>query len=342
MKIGLVCPYDLGAPGGVQRVCLDLASRLREGGDEVVLGAPGVGDGWVSLGSVVPVVANGSRVPLSLSPLVSRRIRAHMGDVDVLHVHEPLIPTVGWAGVKTGHPTVATFHADPPVWARRLYSTLRPIGDSMLGGASITAVSPVAASAIPDSWGHVEIIPNAVDIDAYRLDVPRRSKRVAFLGRDEPRKGLDVVLEAWPAVLAVHPDAELVVIGASRLDGPSRVEFAGRVREPEKRSLLASSSVFVAPNLGGESFGIVLAEALASGCAVVASDLQAFRAVAEHAALYVPPGDAEDWAEQLILMLGSQDLIESLRVAGRRVVRRYDWSVVLDSYRKVYAATIGA
>ena len=342
MKIGIVCPYDLGAPGGVQRVCLDLASRFRERGDDVVVGAPGVGDGWVSLGSVVPIVANGSRVPLSLSPMVSRRIRAHMSDVDVLHVHEPFIPTVGWAGVKTDHPTVVTFHADPPVWARRLYSMLGPAGGSMLGGASITAVSRVAASAIPESWGHVEIVPNAVAVDDYRIEVPRWPKRVVFLGRDEPRKGLDVVLEAWPAVLAAHPDAELVVIGASRLDGPDGVEFVGRLREPEKRSLLASSSVFVAPNLGGESFGIVLAEALASGCAVLASDLEAFRAVADHAALYSAPGDSREWAEQLIVMLGSQDLIESLRIAGRRVVKRFDWSVVLDRYHEVYAATIGA
>jgi phosphatidyl-myo-inositol alpha-mannosyltransferase len=335
MKVGIVCPYDLSAPGGVQQLSIELRDRLEQAGDEVVLAGPGRGD-WISLGSVVPVTANGSRVPITLAPSSAAAVREAMADVDVVHLHEPLIPMVGWATLRLDTAMVLTFHADPPEWARRLYRWApAPVARSMRERTK-TAVSSVARGAVPAGWGEVDVIPNAIDVAAYRLETQRRPKRVVFLGRDEPRKGLDVVIEAWPAVMAAHPDAELVVIGAARADGPAGVQFAGRVREAEKRSLLTSAGVFVAPNRGGESFGIVVAEALAAGCAVIASDLPAFRAVAEHAATYVAPGDAAEWSEVIITMLSSPDWAESLSRAGRRLSVRYDWPQTVQSYRSAY------
>jgi phosphatidyl-myo-inositol alpha-mannosyltransferase len=339
MKVGIVCPYDLSAPGGVQQLSIELKGRLERAGDEVVLAGPGSGD-WVSLGPVVPVTANGSRVPITLARSVRATVSEAMAGVDVIHLHEPLIPLVGWVTLQLEQAMVLTFHADPPEWARRLYRWAPARLSASLRARPKTAVSAVARQALPSEWGDVEVIPNAIDVPAYRLETPRRPKRVVFLGRDEPRKGLDTVIEAWPTVMATHPDAELVVIGAARSQGPPGVQFAGRVREAEKRSLLASATVFVAPNLGGESFGIVLAEAMAAGCAVIASDLPAFRAVGEHGATYVTPGDVAEWAETIITMLAAPEWAESLSRAGRRLSVRYDWPRALESYRSTYRRAV--
>ena len=330
-----MCPYDLSAPGGVQQLTIELKDRLERAGDEVVLAGPGRGD-WISLGTVVPVTANGSRVPITLARSAGAAVREAMAEVDVVHLHEPLIPLVGWATLRLDTPMVLTFHADPPEWARRLYRHAPGLVSTSMRSRTKTAVSAVARQALPAGWGEVDIIPNAIDVSAYRLETTRRPKRVVFLGRDEPRKGLDVVIGAWPAVMAAHPDAELMVIGSARADGPGGVQFAGRVREAEKRSLLTSAAVFVAPNLGGESFGIVVAEAMAAGCAVIASDLPAFRAVAEHGATYVTPGDVAEWSEAMITMLSSPDWSESLSRVGRRLSERYDWPHAVDSYRSAY------
>jgi len=336
MNVGIVCPYDLGAPGGVQRVCMDLAAQLRGMGDSVILVGPGEGDGWISVGSTIPIMANESRVPVALTPALMGRVDDALAGVDVVHVHEPLIPLVGWAAMRVEKPIVATFHADPPEWARNLYSRFGKWLTKPFRRASITAVSDVAASALPDDWGAPHIIPNGVDVSSYEVDTPRDWNRVVFLGRDDPRKGLDVILEAWPAIRAVHPEAHLMVVGVSRNEAPDGVTYAGRVREGEKRRLLAGSAVMVAPNLGGESFGIVLAEAMAAGCAVVASDIQAFRDVAQHAAAYVAPGDVEGWSETVVTLLRSPEWIDSLQSAGRRRVRDYDWATVTAAYRSVY------
>ncbi len=339
MRVGIICPYDLSAPGGVQQLSFELKAHLEASGDEVVLAGPGTG-AWTSLGSVVPISANGSRVPITLSRSVYRAVTEAMAEVDVVHLHEPLIPLVGWVALRLDKAMVLTFHADPPEWARRLYRRAPAGLSTALRAHRKTAVSAVARQALPPEWGAVEVVPNAIDVAGYRVDTTRKAKRVAFLGRDEPRKGLDTVIEAWPAVMAAHPDAELLVIGAARAVAPTGVHFAGRVREAEKRSLLASAGVFVAPNLRGESFGIVLAEAMAAGCAVIASDLPAFRAVAEHGATYVPPGDVAEWAETIITLLASPDWADSLSRAGTRLCVRYDWSRVVESYRSEYRSAL--
>jgi phosphatidylinositol alpha-mannosyltransferase len=345
VKIGLVCPYDMGAPGGVQQLVHELGQHLRQAGEEVVVvaagttafeGGPGRDESTIPTGRAISVRGNRSRVPLSLSPASWWRVRSALGHVDVVNVHEPFIPLVGWAGMATGKPTVATFHADPPSWARKLYA-LTPFDGRLFKHARLTAVSRTAADAIPPAWGEVEIIPNAIDVASYELPVGRISRRVAFLGRDEPRKGLDVMLDAWPRIQASRPEAELVVMGADRGVPPPGVTYLGPVTGGEKRRVLASSSVYVAPNTGGESFGIVIAEGMAAGCAVVASRLDSFRDVLGETGRLFPVGDPEALANTVSELLADPEEARRLGELARSRSSRFDWVEVVDRYRHAYA-----
>ena len=348
MKVGVVCPYDLDSPGGVQKITSELVEKLRAAGDDAFLvspgepvhrGGPASGGVTVPVGRAINWRANQSLVPLTISPASWRRVRQALHSADVLHIHEPLIPLVGWAALSVRKPMVATFHADPAPWVNRAYRYAPLLGRRMRRVAA-TAVSETAASPLPEAWGEVSIIPNALEVARYEVAASRIDHRVSFLGRDDPRKGLDVILEAWPSIREVHPDAELIVMGATRPTAAEGVSFLGRVDGEEKRRLLASASVFVAPNTGGESFGIVIAEAMAAGCAVVASDLPAFRAVVGRDGYLVRPGDADQLGKVTSRLLG--DRVEARRMGeqARRAVRRFDWSVVLEAYRNAYRRSL--
>lgn len=344
MKVGLVCPYDYTAPGGVQQLVSDVASGLRaRGHDTLVVGAGHTEDapeeGVVLVGGTVRIEANDSVAPVALSPASWNRVRDALAGVDVVHVHEPLVPLVGWSALGTGKPTVATFHADPAPWVHRAYRAI-PVAGPMRRSV-VTAVSPTAAAAIPESWGPVEVIPNAIDVASYDLDAERVPTRVAFLGRDEPRKGLDVLLEAWPAVADSIEDAELKIMGSDRPVALPGVEFLGRVSGDFKKRILASSTAFAAPNLRGESFGIVVAEAMAAGCAVVASDLPAFRDVAGPDATYTTPGDATELAEALIDALENPGSAAALGRRARERAARFDISEIAARYEAAYHLALG-
>lgn len=342
MRIAIVCPYDLGIPGGVQQQCLELARQLQATGDDVVVVGPGVGTNTVTVGGSLSVPANRSRVPLSLDPRCWSRVRAATRSAEVVHVHEPFIPLVGWAALRLDRPTVLTFHADPARWTRGLYRTAVGPLHRLVDKRLLTAVSPVAASALPTRWGEPELIPNGIDVAAYRIEIDRHPHRVAFLGRDDPRKGLDVLLDTWPTVRRRFPDAELVVMGASRPHPVPGVSFLGRVDDHDKRRMLAGAAVFAAPNLSGESFGIVVAEAMAAGCAVVASDLPAFRHVLAGNGTLVPPGDGATLAEAVMDMLADPSETEKDGRLGRAAAGRFDWSRVAAGYRAVYESALAS
>ncbi|HEU4916942.1 MAG TPA: glycosyltransferase family 4 protein [Acidimicrobiia bacterium] len=346
LRVGLVSPYDMAVPGGVQQITLELAEELLRLGDEVVLlgagnkaslGGPGLDEVTVLTGRPLRVRANDSVVPLTVTPSW-RRVRRALADVDVVHVHEPLVPILGWLALGGDKPTVATFHADPPKWARRLYKA--PYVGRRMRRAKLTAVSETAAAAIPAEWGSVRIIPNGIDTTSYSLPVGRVDRRVCFLGRDEPRKGLEVLLRAWPLITERIPQAELKVIGANRPDSLPGVEYLGRVSSGEKKRLLASSLVCAAPNTGGESFGIVIAEAMASGCAVVCSDLPAFRAVLGDAGRLVPIGDPDMLADTVCSLLARPQEARALGGAARARASIFDWSVIGAAYREVYQQAV--
>lgn len=341
MRIGLVCPYDLSKPGGVQAQVKDLARHLTTSGDEVVVLGPGLPRGvqGVDLGRSIAVPGNRSKVPLSPDPTVGGRIERAAADLDLLHVHEPLMPFVSLAALRAGVPVVATFHAAPGSMGKAFYGIARPWLRRLLGPnlRRVTAVSRTAAAPLPRDL-EVSIVPNGVDVAAFSPAVERKPRRVAFLGRDEKRKGLDVLLRAWDRVAAEVQDAELMVMGANR--GVGGIEWRGGVDEEGKREGLGTSAVYVAPNLGGESFGVVLVEGMAAGAAVVASDLPAFQEVGGDAILYFETGNSTHLAETLIGLLSEPDTIDAMARAGSERAWMFDWGTVAASYREVYRAAL--
>ena len=341
MKIGLVCPYDLSKPGGVQAQVLGLSRALQDAGDETMVIGPGLPPGipGVDLGRSVVVPGNGSKVPVSLDPTVFRMMKSVAGDIDVFHVHEPLMPTVSLSALRVGVPVVATFHAAPGEMGRRFYQFLGGWMERILGGNvfAITAVSETARAPLPASLD-VSLVPNGIDVASLQADVDRNPRRVAFLGRDEPRKGLDVLLAAWPTVVEAVPEAELVVMGAER-DLPD-IEWLGWVDDETKAEVLNGSAIYVAPNTGGESFGIVLVEAMAAGAAVVVSDLAAFSDVGGHAVQYFEKGDAAALADEIVQLLEHEDIRNGLSEAGRARAAEFDWSNVSAAYRVLYQESL--
>ena len=341
MRVGLVCPYDLSKPGGVQAQVLGLGRALRSLGDEVSVIGPGLPPevAGVDLGSTVAVPGNGSIMPISLDPRTRGVIREAASDLELLHVHEPLIPTVSLGALRAGTPVVATFHAAPEAVAKRFYSLIggqleRILGDNV---RNATAVSETAAAAVKRHMD-VVIVPNGVDVAAMSANLERSPLRVVFLGRDEPRKGLDLLLEAWGDVADSVPGAELVVMGADR--GSHDVTWMGRVDDDAKVRVLNSAAVLVAPNTGGESFGVVLVEAMAAGVAVLASDLGSFHDVGGDAVRYFKTGDVAELTSSLVDLLEDDEAILELARRGQIRAAQFDWDAVAAAYRAVYEESL--
>jgi phosphatidylinositol alpha-mannosyltransferase len=244
------------------------------------------------------------------------------------------MPLIGPALLTAGYPLVLTMHAAAPSWARRLY---RLTPRTWWQGRVLTAVS---SAAVPPLDHPVRIIPNGIGLDLYRPEGEKQPRRVVFLGRDDPRKGLSILRSAWPLVRTRVPGAELFVLGA---EGESQegLSFRGRVSEEEKQAQLGAAAVLVAPNTGGESFGISLVEGMAAGCALVASDLAAFREVSGGAARLVPPGDPLALAGALADLLVDPTARAELGERARVQAARYDWSAVLPQYLQCYLALTG-
>ncbi len=341
MKIAVVCPYSIEIPGGVQAQAIGLVEGIRAAGHEAWLVAPGVTGppGAKLLGRSVGVKVNGSVAPIALSPATIGRVRRAVSDADVVHVHEPLVPLASPAAFL-GHrpPTVGTFHADPSGAIRKLYRLAGPGLRRILARLqAVTAVSPSAASAVEQLVDGCIVIPNAVDTQSFSIDLARHPHRVVFVGRDEPRKGLDVLLAAWPLVRAEVPDAELVVLGADRAGSAESIRYLGLSVGEAKRRHLAEAAIYCGPNLGSESFGIGLVEAMAAGCAPVVSDLPAFRSVAGDTARYVPPANPQRLADALVASFRDPG---GTRTRGRRAVAAaaiYDWRHILPKYLDLYA-----
>jgi phosphatidylinositol alpha-mannosyltransferase len=338
MRIAVVCPYDLGRPGGGQDLTRRLVGWLRNAGHDATLVGPGIEgpEDAVLLGATTTIAINRSSAPVKLDPRVAGSVRRALSGFDVVHVHEPLVPMVSAAALAMPGPAkVATFHADPPQWVRSLYRFGAPALRRVLRGIDVvTAVSPVAAAPLDDAAVAYRIVPNGVDIADYNTG-PKTNQRVTFLGRDDARKGLSVLLEAWPQVLTALPGATLHVLGAER-PSIAGVTFLGRVSEEEKRAQLSASSVHCAPNLGGESFGIVVLEAMAAGSAIVASDIPAFAYVAGDTALFVPPGDTDALAAGVIELLGEPGRAGAAGAAARGRAGGFDGANVAARYIEAY------
>jgi phosphatidyl-myo-inositol alpha-mannosyltransferase len=288
-----------------------------------------------SVGDSRSLVVNGATVPLAMGRRVRSLTTAALTGADVVHVHEPFVPSVGTAALGGAkQPVVATFHADPARWTRRIYSLGSSVARRLVGRAdAVTTVSPVSASAI-ESFTDYEIIPNAIDTSLYVAAV-KVASQVMFLGRNDPRKGLHVLLEAWPLVKDACPEASLLANVESETP-VSGVEFLGRVSEEAKQKLYAESEVFCAPNTGGESFGIAMAEGLAASCAVVASAIPAFVHVAGDAGIFVPVGDAPSLADALIRVIQDDTLRRVNQEAGAVRADRFSIDRVGPAYLETY------
>ncbi len=327
MRIGLVCPYSWDVPGGVAFHVRDLAATLRGLGHHVEVLTPAereesLTDPWLTwAGRTVPVPYNGSMASLQFGPMTAARVRRWLreGRFDVVHVHEPASPSVSLLVCMMAEgPIVATFHAATTRsrWLAAVGPWIRPWMEKITGRI---AVSDFARRVqVEHLGGDAVIIPNGVHVGVFARgpSLPGRTRGVdgptiGFLGRyDEPRKGLPVLLEAARSVVRAHPGAQLLVAGrgdAADLrrqhgeDQTPHVSVIGEMTEQDKAAFLRSVDVYCAPNLLGESFGIVLIEALAAGAPVVASDLDAFASVLEggRAGVLVPRGDPAALARAL-------------------------------------------
>jgi phosphatidylinositol alpha-mannosyltransferase len=281
------------------------------------------------------------------------------GDFDVLHLHEPNAPSLSMLALNIAEgPIVATFHTSTTksLTLSVFEPILRPMHEKIVGRI---AVSDLARRWQMEALGSDAVeIPNGVDVGSFAnaplLDgYPRAGKSVLFLGRfDEPRKGMAVLLGALPTLVKRFKDIEILVVGrgdeeelcedAGKLAGHLR--FLGQVDDGAKASAMRSADVYCAPNTGGESFGIVLVEAMAAGTAVVASDLDAFRRVLVDgkAGRLVPVDDAAALAAGLVEVLENDVARARLVDAAAVAVRQYDWSVVAGQIMRVYETVAGA
>jgi phosphatidylinositol alpha-mannosyltransferase len=369
MRIGIVCPYSFDVPGGVQNHVLDLARALIALGHEVSVLAPADEDSAAELpsfvvpaGRAVPFPYNGSVARIAFGPISSARVRRWLnrGDFDVLHVHEPLALSLSMLAVlNSSGPVVATFHT--AMTRSRALSAAQGVLRLVL--ERITARIAVSALARKVQVEHLDggavEIPNGVDVARFAAASPLpgwpgTGGALGFLGRfTEPRKGFPVLRDAFVSLAEARPGLRLLVAGPGDTDEllsglpaglRDRVTYLGLVSEQDKARMLRSVDVYVAPNTGGESFGMILTEAMAAGTAVVASDLDAFRRVLDggRAGRLFTTGDAPALASALGSLLDAPDERASLVEAARSVVASYDWPVVALRVLEVYAAAIEA
>ncbi|PXY23705.1 alpha-(1-2)-phosphatidylinositol mannosyltransferase [Prauserella sp. PE36] len=367
MKVGIVCPYSFDVPGGVQGHVVDLAKALIARGHTVSVLAPADEDSEVPpfvhpAGRALGIPYNGSVARLQFGPVSYARVRRWIreNDFDVLHLHEPAAPSLSLLALKVADgPIVATFHTSTP--RSRTLSAFQPVLRPLL--EKVTARIAVSALArrvqVEHSGGDAVEIPNGVDVgffaDAEPLEgYPRAGGTIGFVGRyTEPRKGMAVLLGALRLLVPELPGLRLLVVGRGDADtlrreaGPElarRIDVLGQVDDATKARALRSVDVYCAPNTGGESFGMILTEAMAAGTPVVASDLDSFRRVLDdgRAGLLTPTGDPAGLAAALREVLADAQRRARLSAAATERVAMFDWQTVVKQVLRVYEAAIAA
>ena len=365
MRVGLVCPYTWDVPGGVQQHIRDLAEALTGLGHEVSVISPAdddtpLPDYVVSAGRAVPVPYNGSVARLAFGFLSASRVRRWVkeGAFDVLHVHEPAAPSLSLLAcwVADG-PIVATVHTAMPR-SRVMHASYPVLRTALEKVNGWIAVSEAARTTMVErTGGDAVLIPNGVTVRRYEKASPLpgwpgEGGALGFLGRmDEPRKGLDVLLRAFETLSGQRPGLRLLIAGPGDREDViekvpaslrERVILLGQVSEDDKARVYHSVDVFCAPNTGGESFGIVLAEAMAAGAPIAASDLDAFRQVLRggRAGELFETGDPYALAAAAGRLLDDRQRRAVLSAAASEAVRAYDWPVVARDVVQVYEAVV--
>lgn len=341
----MVCPYDWSCPGGVRSHILGLSEALRSEGHEVEIIAPAGKEepGIFAAGRTIGIPYNGSVARLCFSPAANRRLAGRLGrgDLDLLHIHEPASPSVSLLALRLAEvPVVATFHASAE--RSRAYWIARPLLRPLIAkiGARI-AVSKAARRLVSRYFpGDYRQIPNGITLSRWAGAAPAEELEdarpfVLFVGRPEPRKGLEIAVAAVEKLRAAR-QLELVAVGPTTKEVPPWVRALGPVSETRLPRIHAAAEVLCAPSLGGESFGIVLAEAMAAGVPVVCSDIHGYIDAAAGAALHVPAGDAEATARALESVLGDPALRAELVGKGRKRASELDWSALVEDVLDCY------
>ena len=365
IRIGMVCPYGWDTPGGVQSHIRDLAEHLIEEGHYVSVLTPISDDSVkhedyvVNAGKPISIPVNGSVARVLFGPIASLRAKQWIasGDFDLLHLHEPAIPSLSLLACSAAEgPLVGTFHVSTPK-KKAIYAIgpiLEPIVEKL--NARI-AVSELARSTLKDHFDtDAVVIPNGIDGQKYanaKINSEySNGHTVGFIGRiEEPRKGLKVLIDSLSIVARFIPDVQFLVAGpgdsnefTKKLNPQlkSRIKFLGLLSNEEKERFLKSIQIYVAPNTGSESFGIILTEALSAGTAVVASDIPAFKAVLENgdAGELFKNEDSADLAKVLVALLRDDDKRKRLGENGRLSAQKYDWQVVAEQIENVYEMAI--
>jgi len=363
LKIGIVCPYSWDTPGGVQNHIRDLAEFLIESGHDVSVLAPAIDESnlpeyVVYAGKPISIPYNGAVARVLFGPVAFARVRQWIsqGEFDLLHLHEPAIPSISllacWAA---DGPMVGTFHAAAK--RQKIIFAIGPILEPAIEKLSARiAVSEAARLTLTD---HLDtdavIIPNGIYANRYtdgKTIEKWSGNTIGFIGRfEEPRKGLSVLVDALPVICRFAPDVKIFVAGpgdpAEVIEGidpqlRQRFEFLGKITESEKADFMSSVAVYVAPNTGGESFGIILAEALAGGACVVASDIPAFDDLLGHGefgALFESESSTE-LAKVVIDLLRDETKRKELSARGKERSRKFDWTVVAQQICSVYEMSI--
>ena len=363
LRIGIVCPYSWDTPGGVQAHIRDLAEYLIASGHSVSVLSPAIDEDAlpsyvVSAGKPISIPYNGAVARVLFGPIAFTRVRQWIsqGNFDLLHLHEPAIPSLSllacWAAEG---PLVGTFHAAAK--KQKIIFAIGPILEPAIEKLNARiAVSEAARSTLTE---HLEtdavVIPNGIYAKRYAGGRPQakwQGNTIGFIGRfEEPRKGLSVLLEALPIIARFAPDVKVFVAGPGDPDEIKknidaqllpRFEFLGRISEEDKADFMASVAIYVAPNTGGESFGIILAEALAGGATVVASDIPAFDSLlgnGEYGALFESENPTE-LAKVVIELFRDRDKREALATAGKVHAQNFDWEVVAQQIFSIYEMSI--
>ncbi len=358
-RIGIVCPYGWDTPGGVQAHIADLATYLISQGHYVSVLAPtseeeNLPDYVVSAGKPISIPYNGAVARILFGPIAFSRVRHWIaqGEFDLLHLHEPAIPSISLLACFAAEgPLVGTFHASAK--KQKAIFAIGPILEPVI--EKLTARIAVSEAARETLTEHLEtdavVVPNGIyarRLANGALNPQWSGNSIGFIGRfQEPRKGLSILVSALPQIIREVPDVRVIVAGPGDAaeflqDVPShlhdRFSFLGRITEQEKADFLHSIGVYVAPNTGGESFGIILAEALAAGAAVVASDIPAFKALLGNGAYgsLFSSEDASSLAHSISSLLKNPTEREKLKIEGKIYAQKFDWDEVAMRIYDVY------
>ena len=358
-RIGIVCPYGWDTPGGVQAHIADLATYLISQGHHVSVLAPtsdeeNLPEYVVSAGKPISIPYNGAVARILFGPIAFARVRQWIsqGEFDLLHLHEPAIPSISLLACFAAEgPMVGTFHASAK--RQKAIFAIGPILEPVI--EKLTARIAVSEAARSTLTEHLEtdaiVVPNGIYAKRLadgKLKPEWSGNTIGFIGRfAEPRKGLAVLVSSLGEITKSIPDLRVIVAGPGDSaeflkevpeEFRKRFTFLGRITEEEKADFLHSVGLYVAPNTGGESFGIILAEALAGGAAVVASDIPAFQALlgdGKYGSLFISE-DPHSLARTVVDILKNDEKRDSLRTAGKRYAQSFDWDVVAERIYDVY------